>query len=105
MIVTSVATSDDFCLYLWRSEGAPGILYLARGVSSAETVYSALVDEGYIVKIVHMHTDIEYEMRDGALLPSRSAPNSALDGPRAAIEASRGTSRLTFAGAKTRSRS
>ena len=61
--------SDAFCLYLWRSIEAPGILYLAQGVDSARAVYSELVDDGYIVRVVHMDSDTEYELREGTLMP------------------------------------
>jgi hypothetical protein len=67
--VTHPAVSDEFCLYLWRSLEAPGILYLARSIDSARTVYAGLADEGYIVKAVHMESGTVFEMRDGALLP------------------------------------
>lgn len=61
--------SDAFCLYLWRSLEAPGILYLARGVESARAVYAELMEDGYIVRAVHMDSDTEYEMREGLLTP------------------------------------
>jgi hypothetical protein len=61
--------TDPFCLYLWRSVEAPGILYLATGVDSARAVYAELVEVGYIVRAIHMNTDTEYEMREGMLMP------------------------------------
>jgi hypothetical protein len=63
---------ESFHLYLWRSAETPGIRYLARSVSYAEAMYRELVDEGYIVKVVHAATDTEYEMREGTLLPVNS---------------------------------
>jgi len=63
--------SEAFCLYLWRSEEAPGILYLARGIDSARAVYSELMESGYIVRAIHMDSDTEYELRDGVLIPSQ----------------------------------
>ena len=60
---------ESFHLYLWRSTETPGIRYLARSVAYAEAMYRALVDEGYIVKVVNAATDTEYEMREGTLLP------------------------------------
>ncbi len=65
--------SDEFCLYLWRSLESPGILYLARSIDSARTVYAGLEQEGYIVKAVHMDSGTEFEMRDGALQPIRAS--------------------------------
>jgi len=59
----------SFALYLWRSPQSPGTLYLANGLSTAEALCRGLVEEGYIVKVVHPATDTEYEMRDGALRP------------------------------------
>ena len=70
--VTSSAVSDEFCLYLWRSLESPGILYLARSLDSARTVYEGLAHEGYIVKAVHLNSGTEFEMRGGALLPVHS---------------------------------
>ena len=66
---------DAFCLYLWRTMEAPGTLYLAGDIVHATAVYNELVDDGYTVKVVHMPTDIEYEMVDGSLTPRcRMAP-------------------------------
>jgi hypothetical protein len=61
--------SANFALYLWRSPQSPGSLYLANGLYKAEALCRGLVEEGYIVKVVHPATDTEYEMRDGALRP------------------------------------
>jgi hypothetical protein len=61
--------SESFALYLWRSPESPGTLYLANGFSTAEALCRSLADEGYIVKVVHPATDIEYELRDGTLRP------------------------------------
>jgi hypothetical protein len=71
--VTYPDVSDEFCLYLWRSLESPGILYLARSIDSARTVYAGLSGEGYIVRAVHMESGTEFEMRDGALLPVRES--------------------------------
>ena len=68
---------DEFCLYLWRSVTAPGILYLARGIESAQAVCLELADEGYIVKVVHAESDTEYVMREGTLLPTTPPPERA----------------------------
>jgi len=51
--------SDAFCLYLWRSVEAPGILYLARGMDSARAVYRELAEDGYIVRAIHMNSNTE----------------------------------------------
>jgi hypothetical protein len=64
-----VGAFDGFCLYLWRSVEAPGAVYLAESALSAQTVCQELLQDGYIVKVVHMATGVEYEMQDGALLP------------------------------------
>lgn len=61
---------DTFCLYLWRTPRAPGTVYLAGDVQEATAVYNELVKDGYIVKVVHLGTDLEYEMRDGTLIPA-----------------------------------
>ncbi|HYL36944.1 MAG TPA: hypothetical protein VEV17_13600 [Bryobacteraceae bacterium] len=67
-------SADEFCLYLWRSLQAPGIVYLARSAASAQAVYSGLAEEGYIVKAVHAGSGAEFEIRDGALLPVLDHP-------------------------------
>jgi hypothetical protein len=72
--------TDPFCLYLWRSVEAPGVLYLATGVDSARAVYAELMEDGYIVRAIHMNSDTEYEMREGRLMPvpptDRTAANN-----------------------------
>jgi hypothetical protein len=67
-MVASQAIGEIFCLYLWRSVDSPGTLYLARGIHHTRSVCAELLAAGYIVKIVEMATNVEYEMRDGALL-------------------------------------
>lgn len=70
---------DSFYLYLWRSPNAPGTLYLAKGFETAETLCRGLTDDGYIVKVVHMASDTEYELSDGRLRPTpRSEASSEL---------------------------
>ncbi|HTW65253.1 MAG TPA: hypothetical protein VME17_11580 [Bryobacteraceae bacterium] len=64
------SVSESFALYLWRSREAPGTLYLAQGLSTAETLCRSLAEHGYIVKVVHAATDTEYELQDGALRPT-----------------------------------
>ena len=59
---------DVFCLYLWRSLEAPGTLYLARCIDSAQAVCEELIAAGYIVRVVQMVTNIEFELRDGMLI-------------------------------------
>ena len=43
---------------------------MAEDVQDATAVYNELVEDGYIVKVVHIATDTEYEMRDGTLIPA-----------------------------------
>jgi len=50
----------------------PGTLYLAKDSESAAAVCAGLTAEGYVVKVVHAATNTEYEICDGALLPSQS---------------------------------
>jgi hypothetical protein len=61
---------DNFYLYLWRSPNSPGTLYLAKGFDTAEALCRGLVEDGYIVKVVHMATDTEYELCAGKLRPT-----------------------------------
>ena len=66
--MASPAIGEIFCLYLWRSAESPGTLYMARGIHNARAVCAELKAAGYIVKVVEMATNVEYEMRDGALI-------------------------------------
>jgi len=50
----------------------PGTLYLAKDLHSASAVYAGLIAEGYVVKVVHAATNIEYEMCGATLEPVRS---------------------------------
>jgi hypothetical protein len=70
--------SESFALYLWRSPESPGTLYLANGFSTAEALCRSLADEGYIVKVVHPATDVEYELRNGELRPLTQGLSPAL---------------------------
>ena len=70
--MASPAVHDEFCLYLWRSLDMPGTLYLAKDLHSASAVYAGLIAEGYVVKVVHAATNIEYEMCGATLEPVRS---------------------------------
>jgi hypothetical protein len=63
---------DSFYLYLWRSPNSPGTLYLAKGFQTAEALCRGLAEDGYIVKVIHMDTDTEFELRDGKLRPMNS---------------------------------
>jgi len=67
--VASPTIEDVFCLYLWRSLDAPGTLYLARGIQSARDVSAELAAAGYVVRVVQMVTNAEYELRSGDLVP------------------------------------
>jgi hypothetical protein len=66
---------DNFYLYLWRSSDSPGTLYLAKGFETAEALCRGLTEDGYIVKVIHMTTDTEFELCDGKLRPT--VPSSA----------------------------
>lgn len=68
--VANPTIEDVFCLYLWRSVDAPGTLYLARGIQSARAVCAELIAAGYIVRVVQMVTNVEYEFQEGALVAS-----------------------------------
>lgn len=67
---------DNFYLYLWRSPNSPGTLYLAKGFETAEALCRGLVEDGYIVKVIHMATDIQYELCEGKLRSTGATPNS-----------------------------
>jgi len=86
--VAKTASNDVFCLYLWRSVDAPGTLYLAKGAQSARAVCAELLAAGYIVRVVQMATNTEYEMLEGALVaraaarsPRRHAPAISMSQP------------------------
>lgn len=65
-------SSDSYYLYLWRSVDLPGTLYLARGFETAEALSRGLTEDGYIVKVIQTGTDIEFEVRDGKLCPTKN---------------------------------
>ncbi len=67
------STPDNFYLYLWRSPNSPGTLYLAKGFETAEALCRGLAEDGYIVKVIHMTTDTEFELCDGKLRPGVKA--------------------------------
>jgi hypothetical protein len=67
---------DNFYLYLWRSSDSPGTLYLAKGFETAEALCRGLTQDGYIVKVIHMATNTEFELREGKLCPSAQGPSS-----------------------------
>jgi hypothetical protein len=62
-------TIDSFCLYLWRSKSAPGTLYLANSFETAEMLCRGLTEDGYIVKVIHTATNMEFELCEGKLRP------------------------------------
>ena len=70
----SLSPPDNFYLYLWRSPNSPGTLYLAKGFETAEALCRGLTEDGYIVKVIHMTSDTEFELCDGKLRPM--APGS-----------------------------
>jgi hypothetical protein len=63
---------ENFYLYLWRSSDSPGTLYLARGFETAEALCRGLTEDGYIVKVVNMNTNAEFELCEGKLCPAPS---------------------------------
>ncbi len=67
---------ENFYLYLWRSPDAPGTLYLAKSFDTAEALCLGLTEEGYIVKVIQMVTNKEFELRDGKLRPITRTPSS-----------------------------
>src|ERR1700733_6482920 len=68
--------SNSFYLYLWRSPNSPGTLYLAQGFETAEALCRGLTDDGYIVKVIHMASDTEFELCGGRLCPTTSGSSS-----------------------------
>ncbi len=71
----SLSPPDNFYLYLWRSPNAPGTLYLAKSFETAEALCRGLAEDGYIVKVIQMTTDMEFVLCEGKLRPT--APSSA----------------------------
>jgi hypothetical protein len=67
---------ENFYLYLWRSPDAPGTLYLAKTFDTAEALCRGLTEDGYIVKVIQMVTNTEFELRDGKLRPIARTPSS-----------------------------
>jgi len=67
---------ENFYLYLWRSPDAPGTLYLAKSFDTAEALCRGLTEDGYIVKVIQMVTNTEFELRDGKLRPIIRTPSS-----------------------------
>ncbi len=68
--------SDNFYLYLWRSSDSPGTLYLAKGFETAEALCRGLTEDGYIVRVIHMATNAEFELWEGKLCPSAQGSSS-----------------------------
>lgn len=81
---------NHFYLYLWRSPNSPGTLYLAQGFETAEALCRGLTEDGYIVKVVHIATDTEFELRDGNLHPT--TPSSLSRGSSSGDPSSHGPS-------------
>ncbi len=81
---------DSFYLYLWRSSDSPGTLYLAKDFKTAEALCRGFTDDGYIVKVVHMATNAEFELREGKLCPT--AQGSSSQGPSSHGPSSQGMS-------------
>lgn len=72
---------ESFYLYLWRSPDAPGTLYLAKSFDNAEALCRGLTEDGYIVKVIQMVTNVEFELRDGKLRPTPSSAGTSKKGP------------------------
>jgi hypothetical protein len=68
--VTDQPIRDVFCLYLWRSAEAPGALYLANSLQSAQEIYTGLVEVGYLVRALQVGTNLLYELEGGELRPT-----------------------------------
>jgi hypothetical protein len=85
---TSTIT-ENFYLYLWRSSDSPGTLYLAKSFETAEALCRGLTEDGYIVKVIHMATNVEFELHEGRLCPSEQSPS--LPGPSGHPPASQGS--------------
>jgi hypothetical protein len=67
---------DNFYMYLWRSSDSPGTLYLAKGFETTEALCRGLTEDGYIVKVIHMATNSEFELHEGRLCPVAQDPSS-----------------------------
>ena len=81
-------TPDSFYLYLWRSPNSPGTLYLAKGFATAEALCRGLTEDGYIVKVIQVTTNTEYELCDGKLSPiAQSSPSLGTPGQGPALQA------------------
>ena len=78
--MASLGVADSFCLYLWRAPHLPGTLYMADGLETTEALCKGLTDDGYIVKVVHMATNLEFEWSAGRLcrpqLDNRVSPGN-----------------------------
>jgi hypothetical protein len=86
---------ESFFMYLWRSPNLPETLYAAQGFEETEALYKGLGDDGYIVKLIHMATNAEFELSAGRLCPaqglSRESPSEGTSpGPGAGHERFRG---------------
>jgi hypothetical protein len=81
-------TPDSFYLYLWRSPNSPGTLYLAKGFATAEALCRGLTEDGYIVKVIQVTTNTEYELCDGELSPiAQNSPSLGAAGHDPALQA------------------
>ena len=68
-------------MYLWRSPKLPGTLYVAQGFEATEALYKAFAEDGYIVKLIHTATNVEFGLNAGRLCPSLgSLPQETPDG-------------------------
>jgi hypothetical protein len=67
---------ENFYLYLGRSSDSPGTLYLAKSFETAEALCRGLTEDGYIVKVIHMASNVEFELHEGKLCPTDQIPSS-----------------------------
>jgi hypothetical protein len=77
----STIPDNNYYLYLWRSPNSPGTLYLAQGFGTAEALSRGLAEDGYIVKVIHMATDTEFELSEGKLSPVVKSSSQDPSGP------------------------
>jgi hypothetical protein len=55
-------------------------LYLAKSFETAETLCRGLTEDGYLVKVIQMGTDTEFELFEGRLCPVRETSSDNATG-------------------------
>ncbi len=68
---------ETFFMYLWRSPNLPGTVYVAQGFETTEALYKGLAADGFIVKLIHIATNAEFELSAGRLCPSQGLVQEA----------------------------